>query len=240
MKQLMIIAVSTLLITGCSNSDITTVKDGRLDDFQEYTIGQALDNRDACLSTEWESFEDERGRTVVQYRCDLKDLANVATHNTQIKIDREEESLAAWEERFEGKIPRLEQELKEEMEKHAKAEQEAGHSLINIEIDRIEDSLKWARKEPEKMDALRAKIQEMKDEKEIQSKTTGFEYFQWTVLEDGQFMTIGGGIKKENPLRSEKEFYYTNLRKPFSVIYTKQSANYQEYIKYAGIALRSK
>ncbi len=58
-----------LLLTGCENKDIEAVKKSMLGG-TTFTTGQAFDNRKVCASTKWSTMED-RGRTIVEYRCDL-------------------------------------------------------------------------------------------------------------------------------------------------------------------------
>ncbi|EGU46725.1 hypothetical protein VII00023_01440, partial [Vibrio ichthyoenteri ATCC 700023] len=40
-----------------------------------FTIEEAFDHRQVCSETIWSEFEDERGRTIVQYECYLDNLA---------------------------------------------------------------------------------------------------------------------------------------------------------------------
>lgn len=65
--------ISLAALSGCS-SEIDVIREGRLELLPEYTVGQALDNRKLCESTDWSIIEDERGRDVVRYTCDFKDI----------------------------------------------------------------------------------------------------------------------------------------------------------------------
>ncbi len=66
-------SISLAALSGCS-SEIDVIREGRLELLPEYTVGQALDNRKLCESTDWSVIEDERGRDVVRYTCDFKDI----------------------------------------------------------------------------------------------------------------------------------------------------------------------
>lgn len=66
-----IIAISFALgLSGC-HSNISRVKDMKLDADPSLTIGQAFDNRKICRSVEWKEFTDEQKRKVVEYACTM-------------------------------------------------------------------------------------------------------------------------------------------------------------------------
>lgn len=76
-----ILAAVVASLAGCSGA-VGTVKDVRLKGWPDYTIGQMLDKRKICESTEWKSFKDDRGRAIVEYVCvnkpGLEHLRNAA------------------------------------------------------------------------------------------------------------------------------------------------------------------
>ena len=49
--------ISLAALSGCS-SEIDVIREGRLELLPEYTVGQALDNRKLCESTDWSVIED--------------------------------------------------------------------------------------------------------------------------------------------------------------------------------------
>ena len=57
------------MLSGCFVGDVSTVKESRMKGWPEFTVGQMLDKRQACTSTDWESFKDSRDRKIVQYTC---------------------------------------------------------------------------------------------------------------------------------------------------------------------------
>lgn len=70
MRKLSVVFVAcAALLTGCSGSDVSRVKDSRMKSWPDFTVGQLLGKRKACSSTEWKSFKDTRDRTVVEYTC---------------------------------------------------------------------------------------------------------------------------------------------------------------------------
>jgi major membrane immunogen (membrane-anchored lipoprotein)/predicted RNA binding protein with dsRBD fold (UPF0201 family) len=68
-RKIALLLVISLMLAGCESSDISAVKKSLLGD-TSFTTGQAFDNRKVCVSTKWDTTED-RGRTIVEYRCDL-------------------------------------------------------------------------------------------------------------------------------------------------------------------------
>lgn len=132
---------------GC-NSDIDAIRDGRLDAFPEYTIGQAFDNRDMCESTEWESIKDERDRTIIRYTCHMKGvkeghlekgeklISEAKNKDIQKKYQSEIES---WKQKIpeaEANIERITKETKENLTL------EATKKPFNEKISCLEDYTK--------------------------------------------------------------------------------------------------
>ncbi len=64
------------LLYGC-NSEVDAIRNGRLEAYPEYTVGQAFDNRDMCESTDWATTEDERGRVIIRYTCHMKGIPSL-------------------------------------------------------------------------------------------------------------------------------------------------------------------
>ena len=71
-KKLAFLILCSIVIAGCGNSSVESVKSTPWSVNESFTTGQALSNRPICVSTEWEVFEDARGRMVVEYQCELK------------------------------------------------------------------------------------------------------------------------------------------------------------------------
>lgn len=65
----MAILIGSGLLSGCKGSDVSIVKEARMKGWPDYTIGQMLDKRKACTTTDWKSFKDDRGRVIVEYTC---------------------------------------------------------------------------------------------------------------------------------------------------------------------------
>lgn len=61
------------LLAACSNSPTDIVKETYIDDARTLTVANGLSNRALCKSTDWDSFKDEKGRTIVQYKCIIVD-----------------------------------------------------------------------------------------------------------------------------------------------------------------------
>lgn len=74
MKNLsLVVACSAIALSACSKSPVDVVKSSYIDGARTTTVGNGLGNRPLCKSTHWESFKDEKGRVVVQYKCSVAD-----------------------------------------------------------------------------------------------------------------------------------------------------------------------
>lgn len=68
---LSIAILSTIILSGCSDSNIDYIKSSRLNADETFTIEQAFDNRKLCDDVAWVSATDDRDRVIVQYQCKL-------------------------------------------------------------------------------------------------------------------------------------------------------------------------
>lgn len=80
-------AVLSLALFGCGHSEIDTVKAAAVPQDATHTYETALSNRSSCEKDEWRSFKGDTNRTVVEYRCDLKDAAALLAALRQQKIN---------------------------------------------------------------------------------------------------------------------------------------------------------
>ncbi|MGS0974117.1 hypothetical protein [Burkholderia glumae] len=79
-------AILSLALFGCGHSEIDTVKAAAIPQDATHTYDTALSNRSSCEKDEWRSFKDDMNRTVVEYRCDLKDGGALIAAFRQQKI----------------------------------------------------------------------------------------------------------------------------------------------------------
>ncbi|WP_414444646.1 hypothetical protein [Burkholderia sp. 22PA0106] len=79
-------ALLSIALSGCGHSEIDTVKTAIVPQDSTHTYETALSNRSSCERDEWHTFKDDTGRSVVQYRCDLKDGAALIAAYRQKKI----------------------------------------------------------------------------------------------------------------------------------------------------------
>lgn len=61
----------TVMLAACG-SPVSTVKESPLSIDETLTVDQAFSNRNVCENVSWEEFEDDRGRVVVNYSCEIK------------------------------------------------------------------------------------------------------------------------------------------------------------------------
>lgn len=79
-------AFLSLALAGCGHSEIDTVKAATVPQDSTHTYGTALSNRDSCEKDSWRTFKDDTNRTVVEYRCELKNGAALLAAFRQQKI----------------------------------------------------------------------------------------------------------------------------------------------------------
>ena len=79
-------AFLSLALAGCGHSEIDTVKAAIVPQDSTHTYETALSNRDSCEKDSWRTFKDGTNRTVVEYRCDLKNGAALLAAVRQQKI----------------------------------------------------------------------------------------------------------------------------------------------------------
>lgn len=64
--------VLAVMLSGCTQDDVSLVKGTIMDIDRSLTVGEAFDNWQDCATREWETFETDNGRRVVQFTCDIK------------------------------------------------------------------------------------------------------------------------------------------------------------------------
>ena len=88
-KWLAVLAAISLL--GACSKSIDTVKNSPAPD-ASYKFGQLLDHKDNCTSTKWGTSEDNKGRTTVDYRCEVKlrsALLDEAAQNAVVSLSND-------------------------------------------------------------------------------------------------------------------------------------------------------
>ncbi|MFM0498641.1 hypothetical protein [Paraburkholderia caledonica] len=79
-------ALLSLALAGCGHSEIDTVKAATVPQDSTHTYETALSDRASCEKDSWHTFKDETNRTVVEYRCELKNGAALLAAFRQQKI----------------------------------------------------------------------------------------------------------------------------------------------------------
>lgn len=79
-------AILSLALAGCGHSEVDTVKTATIPQDSTHTYETALSNRDSCEKDSWRTIEDDTNRTVVEYRCELKNGAALLAALRQQKI----------------------------------------------------------------------------------------------------------------------------------------------------------
>lgn len=60
------------VISGCGSSNIDAIKESAFAVDESFTVAQALDGRPICSDHSWDEYDDDRGRMMVEYSCEMK------------------------------------------------------------------------------------------------------------------------------------------------------------------------
>ncbi|HEY4071569.1 MAG TPA: hypothetical protein VGM52_00550 [Herbaspirillum sp.] len=74
LKTHIVLALMSAVLAGCGDASVETVKNAQIAVQPDFTYGNALEKRDTCEKTSWKSDKDATNRSVVEYRCVLKDI----------------------------------------------------------------------------------------------------------------------------------------------------------------------
>jgi len=80
------LAALSLALSACGHSEVDTVKAASIPQDPTHTYATALSNRNSCEKDSWRSFKDDSNRMVVEYRCDLKNGAQLLAAFRRQKI----------------------------------------------------------------------------------------------------------------------------------------------------------
>ena len=232
--------ISLAALSGCS-SEIDVIREGRLELLPEYTVGQALDNRKLCESTDWSVIEDERGRDVVRYTCDFKDIEKNYrdTANEMIDAAKNDSRLITLQER----LNELESEIAREKQLLKKAQNhiDNGNSWTERKTENGSSYTVWPRVKQQSITDIEnhergvrsIKNQISMIEKENQDSLSlaqetldkykgarAFETIDWVVMEDGSFMVLSGSMHHTNIFKDTiEETPHENIQSALYLIY---------------------
>lgn len=166
---------------------------------RSFTINQAFNNRQICEEVKWETFEDSRERTIVQYQCDFKQLTNVI--NTQIEDERSEKIEKLTEE-YKKLVKDLE--LKPTLEKRLEETAKIENIIKRFEVRRpIDDRLFQVERSERIMkkkfpQGLEPRVDEINDKYEdIISPVKISEIYQWSTTPDETYVFSYNGFSTE-------------------------------------------
>lgn len=109
-----LVFAGAVLLSGCwGRGDIRVVKDSVWTAMPDTTIGKALDSRSSCESTRWRAFDDERGRRIVEYVCEYRDVKAYLSRSTQNAIEAMKDHAAAKVSALDSTIGRARREVQE-------------------------------------------------------------------------------------------------------------------------------
>jgi len=209
-KKLCIAAlwVSAATLTGCSNSEVSLVKESRMKGWPEYTIGQMLDKRKACTKTDWKSFKDSKDRLIVEYTCIHKLGTRYIQEINERIVNEQKETEATSIKYHKNNLAKLEEKIKsinEELRGREPSDEvypsigQIKNMLASVENEYEREKKRG--KELERSNKRNAEIEERRKNnfREIQ------EVFQWTIQDESPIF-LKSQIKA---VFSDKEFAFT-------------------------------
>ncbi|HCG8439971.1 TPA: hypothetical protein NJ537_004298 [Vibrio parahaemolyticus] len=166
---------------------------------RSFTINQAFNNRQICEEVNWETFEDSRERTIVQYQCDFKQLTKAI--NTQIEDERSEKIERLTEE-YKKLVKDLE--LKSTLEQRLEETAKIENIIKKLKVERpIKDSLMRVERSEWKMkkefpQGLEPRVNEINDKyADIISPVKISEIYQWSTTPDETYVFSYNGFSTE-------------------------------------------
>lgn len=247
--------ISLTALSGCS-SEIDVIREGRLELLPEYTVGQALDNREICQDTDWSTIKDKKGRNIVRYKCEMKgikewyhdlgqSLVNGSSTEQEISISKEKLS------QMKFKLSRLEQDEvsysdlnNKRFEGITASQMERYRNLRSTRKSRIRE-ISLLKNEISSLDSkLNSNTIESNNLKTGQyildhyRGSAAYETIDWLVIEDGSFMPLGGSLYEIKP--GDDAFNETpipDIEAAIYVIYEAEINNYFDYKQAVGIPL---
>jgi transcription-repair coupling factor (superfamily II helicase) len=259
--RIALLASFTLLIHGCS-SEIDSIREGRLQDFPEYTVSQALDHRDMCQDTDWSTLTDDRGRKIVRYKCEMNDIEKYYYDlATELITKAEDKSI---QNRLSSEIAKMKKELSDNQAliKQKKIEldnlnkQKFNSLEEGMEIGRQQSKIKLFLHANSSIAEKRIKSKIENHERSIEKHnlsdkenlnlgnyllenhkgTAAFEVIDWLPIEDGTFMPVGGSLHEIETGESEfKETPHPNINHALALIYQNEPKHYFDYKEALGL-----
>ncbi|MEX3981491.1 hypothetical protein AB4Y45_21195 [Paraburkholderia sp. EG287A] len=110
-------AFLSLALAGCGHSEVDTVKAATVPQDATHTYDTALSNRSSCEKDEWRSFKDDTNRTVVEYRCELKNGAALLAAYRQQKISDTQHDFQGYYDGLDQTAASIRQQNPEQLEK---------------------------------------------------------------------------------------------------------------------------
>ena len=136
MNKLFVLLATTALLSACADEHIIAVQEMPFALDPTYTTKQALSGRPNCENNNWSSFEDDKGRTIVQYTCDFKGAKDYFYETYDIELEKLNERYEVLKKQ---KLTDLNQE-KSRIERSVE-ESEAKLSSTQKEIEQLKKSV---------------------------------------------------------------------------------------------------
>ncbi|WP_152558579.1 hypothetical protein [Endozoicomonas numazuensis] len=151
-KKLVFLILCSIVLSGCGNSTVESVKSTPWTVDGSFTTDQALSNRPICVSTEWKVFEDARGRMVVEYQCELTGEGEYYQTIFKKWFDK----YGSYEERVAKTKGRLEEKIKDKANYIKSSEQYLEQKLVELS--------EWSKPSEEKLSHLQSRLSSIRED----------------------------------------------------------------------------
>jgi len=181
-------------LSACGNSDISRLKAQTLDANPSFTIGQAFDHRKACDSVSWKESTDDRGRKVIEYRCDFNVDKAYYDKALQAQIDQLNRGMHSEQKGLQLQLDQMGHSLQvqEQVTEQLKANHPAPEIQRNIDDQQpaydaaVAKYQQMKANESQSMADIQKKYEDLIAKAKSEGTVAGAtETFQWTVNDDG-------------------------------------------------------
>jgi hypothetical protein len=137
-QKIVLIIVALCLISSCGENAVDIVKQSSFPLDSSYTNSQAFDNRPVCTKVAWESFEDSRGREIVEYTCVIKNSDIFYKNKTSKVINRTKRQ-------YETYISRIDEEINSNSKARESEREIKFHEKAIVDLKNNQDisSIEW-------------------------------------------------------------------------------------------------
>lgn len=211
----------------CSDTSVNKIKESRLFDYPDFTISEAFDNRKVCSRTEWETFNDERKREVVQYRC----YFNGVKDHYEKRVNDQLKRLQELQAKYKAADDSYPTNVAEAEAKIASFSETQGYekSAYKSHIKELTSNLESRKKLWPKLNEEVSRLETILSDNQAGVMQV-YEYYNWVIREDNISNIVAGGIMEMDLMGEPKEWKYSEPTYTIKHVYLNKQENFADYI----------